>query len=89
MAGDHWELLDKLRFDLDDIFIDPTSPIDNRSIYVAGKDGLGVKENGMWRKVDMPFGAEPFLQFADGVDTSTNQHVYLRHVRKVPIRCGR
>ena len=52
-GGGHWELLDKLRFDLDHIFIDPTSPVDNRTIYVTGKDGLGVKENGRWRKVNM------------------------------------
>lgn len=74
-GGGHWELLDKLRFDLDDIFIDPTSPVDNRTIYVSGKDGLGVKENGHWKKVSMPFGAEPFLQFVDGLDTRTNHHI--------------
>ncbi|MCK5137982.1 MAG: hypothetical protein KAR19_19510 [Bacteroidales bacterium] len=74
-GGSHWELLDKLPFELDDIFIDPTSPKDNRTIYVAGKDGLGVKENGIWNKVMMPDGAEPFLQFVDGLDTEANQHV--------------
>jgi photosystem II stability/assembly factor-like uncharacterized protein len=74
-GGGHWELLDKLRFDLDHIFIDPTSPIDNRTIYVSGKDGLGVRENGIWRKVNVPYGAEPFLQFVDGVDTSANLHM--------------
>ncbi len=74
-GGDHWELWDKLRFDLDNIFIDPTSPVNNRTIYVVGKDGLGVRENGQWRKVSMPFGAEPFLQFVDGFDTSANQHI--------------
>jgi photosystem II stability/assembly factor-like uncharacterized protein len=74
-GGGHWELLDKLRFDLDHIFIDPTSPVDNRTIYVSGKDGLGVKENGIWRKVNVPYRAEPFLQFVDGVDTSANLHI--------------
>jgi hypothetical protein len=74
-GGGHWELLDKLRFDLDHIFIDPTSPVDNRTIYVSGKDGLGVKQNGVWSKVNVPYKAEPFLQFVDGVDTSTNRHI--------------
>ncbi|MFH0759736.1 MAG: hypothetical protein V2B15_20780 [Bacteroidota bacterium] len=74
-GGVHWELLDKLRFELDDIFIDPTSPVDNRTIYVSGKDGLGAKENGVWRKVNVPRGSEPFLQFVDGVDTSANLHI--------------
>ena len=71
-GGGHWELWDKRRFDLDHILIDPTSPLDNRTIYIAGKDGLGVRENGVWSKVNVPYGADPFLQFADGIDTSTN-----------------
>ncbi len=74
-GGGHWELLDKLRFDLDHIFIDPTSPVDNRTIYVSGKDGLGVKENGVWQKVNVPHKSEPFLQFVDGVDTTANLHI--------------
>lgn len=74
-GGGHWELWDKRRFDLDHILIDPTSPLDNRTIYVTGKDGLGVRENGVWSKVNVPYGAEPFLQFVDGINTSTNQHI--------------
>jgi photosystem II stability/assembly factor-like uncharacterized protein len=74
-GGGHWELLDKLRFDVDDIFIDPTSPIDNRTIYISGKHGLGVKKNGVWSKVNVPYKSEPFLQFVDGVDTSANLHI--------------
>ncbi len=74
-GGKQWKLLDKLRFDLDDIFIDPTSPPDNRSIYVSGKHGLGLKENGLWSKVYVPRNSEPFLQFEDGVDTLNNKHI--------------
>ncbi len=74
-GGEHWEILDKLRFKLDHIFIDPTSPVENRTIYVTGKDGLGVKENGVWNKVNIPYGSEPFLQFVDGFDSITNQHI--------------
>lgn len=74
-GGGHWELLDKLRFDLDHIFVDPTSPVENRTIYITGKDGLGVRENGVWSKVNIPYGAEPFLQFVDGVDTTANLHI--------------
>ena len=83
-GGGHWELLDKLRFDLDNLFIDPTSPEDNRSIYVSGKDGLGVKKNGVWSKVNMPWQAEPFLQFVDGIDTGANQHIIYAMSGKFP-----
>jgi len=74
-GGDHWEILDKIRFDLDQIFVDPASPVDNRSLYVMGKDGLGIRENGNWRKVIIPYDSEPFLQIVDGFDTIANQHI--------------
>ncbi len=74
-GGGQWETIDKLRFDLDNIFIDPTSPIDNRTIYVSGKDGLGIKSNGNWRNIGLPDGAGSITQFVDGVDTKTNQHI--------------
>lgn len=74
-GGDHWEVIDKLRFDLNNIFIDPTSPKDNRTFYISGKDGLGVKENGNWGNIGLPDGAGSITQFVDGVDTVTNQHI--------------
>lgn len=74
-GGGHWKILDKLRFDLNNIFIDPTSPKDNRTIYISGKDGLGMKKNGNWSNIDLPYGAGPITQFVAGVDTKTNQHI--------------
>ena len=74
-GGGHWETLDRMPFDLKDIFIDPTSPLDNRTIYVAGNDGLGEKKNGNWGNLYMPEGAGLFTQFVAGVDAATNQHI--------------
>ncbi|MBK8500838.1 MAG: hypothetical protein IPL46_00760 [Saprospiraceae bacterium] len=83
-GGDHWETLEKLRFDLDHIFLDPTSSLDNRTIYVAGKDGLGVRKKGTWSHLIMPDGARPILQFVDGMDTVKNQHVIYAMSGKFP-----
>ena len=75
MGGENWKRIDRLPFELNNIFIDPTSPKDNRTIYVAGKDGLGIKENGNWRNANMPQGAGSITQFVDGIDVKTNQHI--------------
>ncbi len=74
-GGVNWEVFDRLRFQLNNIFIDPTSPKDNRTIYVSGKDGLGIKKNGVWNKIEMPYKANPVTQFADGIDRETNKHI--------------
>ena len=74
-GGASWERVDKLPFDLNNIFIDPTSPIDNRTIYISGKDGLGVKEKGNWRNTLLPDGAGPITQIVHGLDPKTNKHI--------------
>ncbi len=74
-GGSSWEIIDKLPFDQNNIFIDPTSPKDNRTIYISGKDGLGVKFDGNWGNIYLPDEAGLITQFADGIDTITNQHI--------------
>ncbi len=74
-GGGNWNMADKLPFELNNIFIDPTSPIDNRTIYVSGKDGLGIKKNGNWRNIGLPDGAGSITQFVDGIDSLKNQHI--------------
>lgn len=73
-GGEHWELTDKLRFEINDILIDPASPPDNRTIYVAGIDGIGAKKDGLWREVGRPEGTSAFLQVADAFDRATGQY---------------
>ncbi len=74
-CGGTWKMIDKLPFDLNNIFIDPGSPEGNRTYYVTGEDGIGVKEKGMWRDLPLPYGAGPPTMFADGFDSTTNKLV--------------
>lgn len=74
-GGVHWEESDRLRFELNNIFIDPTSPLENRTIYVSGKGGLGMKKNGQWSNLALPVNAGPITQYADGYDTLQKQHI--------------
>ncbi len=74
-GGNNWKTIDKFRFDINHIFIDPTSPKENRSIYVSGRDGLGVKREGVWRDIMLPVGVGLPTQFVDGVDTIAGKHI--------------
>ncbi len=74
-GGKDWQVLDKLRFDLDNLFIEPSSPVENRTLYISGKDGLGVRENGRWRNIALPEPPNSITQFADGFDPENQQHL--------------
>ncbi len=74
-GGKQWTKLDKLWFDLNTIFLDPTSPSNNRTIYVCGKDGLGVKTDGGWRKIEIPEGSGSITQVVDGWDMENQRHI--------------
>ncbi len=74
-AGFSWQIIDKLRFDLNNIFIDPTSPKNNRTVYVSGKDGLGVKKDGEWRNISLPARAGVITHCVDGFDKENNKHI--------------
>ncbi|MEZ4810707.1 MAG: hypothetical protein R2819_10130 [Allomuricauda sp.] len=73
-GGQNWEVMDRLRFDLNNIFIDPTSPVDDRTIYVSGQGGLGTKKKGVWSNIRLPEKASAITQFTDGFDKETNRH---------------
>lgn len=71
-GGTHWELMDKLPFDINNIFIDPNSPKKDRTIYVSGKGGFGVKRNGNWENLGLPDGAGKIGQFVSAINPKTN-----------------
>lgn len=74
-AGNHWEIIDRLPFDIDNFFIDPSSPKENRTIYVSGKDGLGVKRNGFWENLGLPDDAGTITQYVNGMDPTSNKFI--------------
>lgn len=74
-GGKQWTVQDRLRFDLDNIFIDPTSPVQNRTIYVSGKAGLGTRIGGVWRQIELPGDIGPVTQYTDGWDLKTDTHI--------------
>jgi hypothetical protein len=48
------------------IFVDPQSPKQNRTLYVAGPDGISVRENGQWSRNPAPAGAGNLVDISGG-----------------------
>jgi photosystem II stability/assembly factor-like uncharacterized protein len=55
------------------IFIDPSSPVDSRTIYVAGKNTVSVKRNGVWNVNKAPDGIKKITEFSGGFDKEQNK----------------
>jgi len=74
-AGVTWKEETIFEFDADNVFIDATSPLVNRTLYVTGKNNIQVRKDGEWSKANLPDQAESINQYVDGVDIKTRQHV--------------
>jgi len=74
-AGAHW-LKDIV---LDDgarnIFVVPSSPADNRTIYITGKNTITTKENGIWKINKGPNGVSMLTEFTGGFDQKQNKYI--------------
>jgi photosystem II stability/assembly factor-like uncharacterized protein len=66
--GEHWTKERTLEDGAKKIFIVPSSPVDNRTIYVAGKNTITVKENGAWLVNKAPAGIKKITEFSGGFD---------------------
>ena len=74
-AGAHW-LKDILLEDgARNIFIAPTSPVENRTIYITGKNTITTKENGNWKSNKGPKGVAMLTEFAGGFDQKRNRYI--------------
>jgi photosystem II stability/assembly factor-like uncharacterized protein len=74
-AGENWKEESIFEFDADNVFIDATSPYQNRTLYVTGKENIRARKDGDWSKVDLPEQAGSINQYVHGVDTKTGQHI--------------
>ena len=50
------------------IYVDPASPKNSRSIYVAGTKGIIQKINGVWKSYPTPKGVKGITEFSGGYD---------------------
>jgi len=48
------------------IFVDPSSPKSERTVYVIGTNSVSVRREGSWHKLDPPPGVDSFIEYAGG-----------------------
>ena len=58
-----------------EIYIHPGSPENDRTIYLAGSDGIRVKEHGAWKINKAPAGVKKLTRFTGGFDKPRNRYI--------------
>jgi photosystem II stability/assembly factor-like uncharacterized protein len=74
-SGSHWIKDMVLEDGAKNIFVLPSSPINNRTIYITGKNTVTTKENGSWNLNKGPKGVKILTQFAGGFDNKQNKYI--------------
>jgi photosystem II stability/assembly factor-like uncharacterized protein len=57
------------------IYIDPSSPEDNRTLYITGKNSITIKEKGTWKTNPGPVNVVSINEFSGGFDKSQNKYI--------------
>ncbi|RIH65472.1 hypothetical protein D1164_10150 [Mariniphaga sediminis] len=67
-GGESWSKSTALEGEAKNIYIDPFTPKENRTIYIAGKNFIKVRKNNTWKTNSGPDGVDMFTEFAGGAD---------------------
>jgi photosystem II stability/assembly factor-like uncharacterized protein len=73
--GGHWTMEKEMEPGVKNIYIVPSSPEENRTIYITGKNSITVREKGIWRTNAGPFNVGRLNEFAGGFDNSQNKFI--------------
>ncbi len=71
--GEHWKKERILEDGANKIFIVPSSPVDNRTIYVAGKNTITGRRKGVWSVNNAPAGVKKITAYTGGFDKQQNK----------------
>jgi len=74
-GGEEWTKEKELGNDAKNIFIDPSSPVDQRTIYVAGSYSVEQRLNGNWQSFAVPAKDVKFNFFAGGYDAASKKYI--------------
>jgi photosystem II stability/assembly factor-like uncharacterized protein len=69
--GKSWTKGKDLESGVKNIFINPSSPKENRTLYITGKNSITVRDNGSWKTNSGPDAVGKLNEFTGGYD---NQH---------------
>lgn len=74
-SGDHWTKDIDLDKSVQNIFIDPSSSLDNRTIYVTENKGIKQRINGAWKENNGPKDVDRLTTFAGGYDLQNKKFI--------------
>lgn len=75
--GTTWRRERNLDFSPQAIFIDPGSPMENRTLYLPGDHGMAIRRDGKWLSGALPDGVTWVTAYAAGYDSSrTTMFIY-------------
>jgi photosystem II stability/assembly factor-like uncharacterized protein len=73
--GAHWQKDRVLGNGTKNIFIVPSSPKKNRTIFITGKYSITSRENGIWKVNNCPAGVKMLTEFAGGFDKKLDKYI--------------
>ncbi len=73
--GAHWSKEKELGQEAKNIFIVPSSPKENRTIYITCNNSVIVRENGNWNTNPAPEGVKNINEFSAGFDKTMNKFI--------------
>jgi photosystem II stability/assembly factor-like uncharacterized protein len=73
--GEHWTMGKNFENGVKNIYIDPSSPKENRTLYITGKNSITVREKGNWKTYPGPENVDALNGFAGGFDKLHNKYV--------------
>jgi photosystem II stability/assembly factor-like uncharacterized protein len=73
--GIHWSREKDLENGARNIFVDPSSPEENRTLYIAGENTITVRENGIWKTNPGPSLVRSLTCYAGGFDMEQDRFI--------------
>jgi photosystem II stability/assembly factor-like uncharacterized protein len=74
-GGLNWTKEKELKERAKNIFIDPSSSKDNRSLYVTGSSGISARVNAQWELHQNPPGVKTLTHFSGGFDKKSRKYI--------------
>ena len=74
-GGGSWKREKEFANDVRNIFINPSSPTDQRTLYVTWNNGVHQRANGQWQSFGTPEGNVRFNFFAGGYDADSKKFI--------------
>ncbi len=71
--GDSWTKVRDLGKEVRNIFIDPSSPAEDRTVYIACTNSLIIRKNGNWLTTDSIPGVKRINEYSAGFDKDRNK----------------